>query len=397
MDIQYGIKNPIFLDMKKDREYMMKEIVPWMFKYATTVGKISAMNEPAEEFLLQYTRHQPLLDIITQHFFQQTPAFFALSYLKIYLDYYYPRGGTGKFIKALLDLIDTHGGRISTSTKITAIDPDHKIVTDQDGNQYHYHRLVWAADQKTLYRLAAAHLPAKQKVSADIQGRMALLDGKRGNDSIFTLYVAVDRGRQYFGDIASEHFFYTPSRTGQSQAGPIPYNASRVEMEKWLEKYLALTTYEIACPVLRDETLAPPGKTGLIISVLFDYQLTRQVLEMGWYEEMKQFCEKRMLEILSTSIYPDLQQDVIHQFSSTPLTMEQLTGNFEGAITGWSFTNHPLPAESRLPRIMNAIKTPIPGVYQAGQWTYSPSGLPISILTGKIAADRVIKDLKTKK
>ena len=42
---------------------------------------------------------------------------------------------------------------------------------------------------------------------------------------------------------------------------------------------------------------------------------------------------------------------------------------------------------------MNAIKTPIPGVFQAGQWTYSPAGLPISILTGKLAADRVIKEL----
>ena len=47
-----------------------------------------------------------------------------------------------------------------------------------------------------------------------------------------------------------------------------------------------------------------------------------------------------------------------------------------------------------LPRIMNAVKTPIPGVYQAGQWTYSPSGLPIALLTGKIAADQAIKDLK---
>jgi len=53
-----------------------------------------------------------------------------------------------------------------------------------------------------------------------------------------------------------------------------------------------------------------------------------------------------------------------------------------------------MPAESRLPKIMNAITTPIPGVYQAGQWTYSPSGLPISLLTGKIAADQVLKDLK---
>ncbi|HPG86886.1 MAG TPA: hypothetical protein PLQ29_09325 [Spirochaetales bacterium] len=41
-----------------------------------------------------------------------------------------------------------------------------------------------------------------------------------------------------------------------------------------------------------------------------------------------------------------------------------------------------------------SIRTPIPGVYQAGQWTFSPSGLPISILTGKLAADAVVKDLR---
>jgi phytoene dehydrogenase-like protein len=43
---------------------------------------------------------------------------------------------------------------------------------------------------------------------------------------------------------------------------------------------------------------------------------------------------------------------------------------------------------------MESVKTPIPNVYQAGQWTYSPSGLPISIMTGKIAADKVIKELR---
>ena len=37
--------------------------------------------------------------------------------------------------------------------------------------------------------------------------------------------------------------------------------------------------------------------------------------------------------------------------------------------------------------------TPIPNTYQAGAWTFSPSGLPISILTGKLAADRVNKAL----
>jgi phytoene dehydrogenase-like protein len=53
-----------------------------------------------------------------------------------------------------------------------------------------------------------------------------------------------------------------------------------------------------------------------------------------------------------------------------------------------------MPAVNSLPAVARSILTPIPGVYQAGQWTYSPSGLPISILTGKLAANRVLRDLR---
>jgi phytoene dehydrogenase-like protein len=52
-----------------------------------------------------------------------------------------------------------------------------------------------------------------------------------------------------------------------------------------------------------------------------------------------------------------------------------------------------MPAENRIPRILNAIKTPLRDVYQAGQWTYSPSGFPTAVITGKMAADQVTKDL----
>jgi hypothetical protein len=43
--------------------------------------------------------------------------------------------------------------------------------------------------------------------------------------------------------------------------------------------------------------------------------------------------------------------------------------------------------------IKRSIFTPLKDIYQAGQWTFSPSGLPISILTGKLAADKVHKKL----
>ncbi len=393
MKVQYGIDNPLFLDMKKDRQYMARVILPWMVKYALTAPKISALNKPVKEFLQKYTRNQSLLDIITQHFFDKTPAFFALSYLKLYLDYNYPRGGTGKFVEKFIGFIKDHGGQISTNTRITRVDAEGRVAFDDRGNEYRYKGLIWAADLKSLYSsLDVAKIKA-EPVKQAIATRRSEIADKRGNESIFTLYLEADLDKSYFASRASEHFFYTPSRKGQSMAGQIPTQGEREEVEKWLESYLSLTTYEISIPVMRDDSLAPAGKTGLIVSVLFDYHLSKHIESMGWYEDFKVLCENLMVNSLDGSIYPGIKQAIVKKFSATPLSIARITGNAEGAITGWSFGNQPMPAESRLPKIMNAVNTAIPGVYQAGQWTYSPAGLPISILTGKLAADRVIKQL----
>ncbi len=394
MEVQYGIDNPIFLDIQANREYMLKVIVPWIFKYAVIAPKIAKITAPTEEFLKRYTSNQSLLDIIAQHFFKETPAYFALSYMTLYLDYHYPRGGTGGLVSKLVEKIIKHNGVIRNKTEIVELDAGQKCLKDAQGQLHHYRRLIWAADQQALYRLLKVDNIADTKNREQVVERKSLISGKAGNDSIYTLFAGVNLDRKYFAEKCTGHFFYTPSRTGQSAAGPIPYGQDRASIENWLEKFFNLTTYEISIPALRDENMAPPGKTGLIISLLFDYRLAKQIEEQGWYEDYKRICEQSMLRLLNRTIFPGIETAVEHVFSSSPLTLQKLTGNHEGAITGWSFTNRPVPAESRLPKILNAIKTPIPGVYQAGQWTFSPSGLPVSLLTGKIAADRVIKDLK---
>ena len=393
LDVQYGIDNPVFLDMTKDRGYLVKVILPWMFKYAFTVRKITRLNKPVVKYLQQYTRNQSLLDIITQHFFRDTPTFFALSYLSLYLDYYYPLGGTGKLVEKLVAFIENQHGTICTNTEIASVDPDKRVVTDKQGRTYGYRRLVWAADQKFLYRCIDPENIADVRVRNAVLDRRAEIADKSGNDSVYTLFLALDLDKSYFSSRASEHFFYTANRTGQSAAGPIPTGGGRETIEKWLKEFYALTTYEISCPVMRDSTLAPQGKTGLIVSLLFDYQLTKHIEQMGWYEEFKSLSETHIINTLNSSIYPGFKESILHRFSSTPLTMAKLSGNSDGAITGWAFANDPMPAENRLPRILNSIKTPIPGIVQAGQWTFSPSGFPISILTGKLAADRVTKEL----
>jgi phytoene dehydrogenase-like protein len=394
MDIQYGIDNPLFLDPKEDWEYFIKEVFPWMFRYALTAPKIMSKNKPVLEYLQDFTSNQALLDIITQHFFTATPAFFALSYLKLYQDYYYPKSGTGEFSQKLVKFIRQHNGEIMTNTEISSIDINARTVTTVDHKTFKYQNMLWAADQKKLYeRVEMTSLTDKKTIEA-INKRKRLITDMSGNDSVFTLYLSVDLDKNYFGSICSEHFFYTASRDGQSKVGEPPSDGSWEEIQTWLEKFFALTTYEISIPALRDSSLAPTGKTGLIISVLFDYDLTSYINKKGWDKKFKKFVGQLMVHTLDKSIYPGIAGAVVDGFTSTPLTLQQKAGTTDGAITGWAFTNHPIPAENRLVRIANAINTPLPNVYQAGQWTYSPSGFPVALITGKLAADKIGKLLK---
>jgi phytoene dehydrogenase-like protein len=144
---------------------------------------------------------------------------------------------------------------------------------------------------------------------------------------------------------------------------------------------------------MRDASLAPEGQTGLIVSTLFNYALTKHIQALGWYEDFKRLMSRLIVALLDRSIYPGIEDAVTASFAATPLTIERVSGNSEGAITGWAFTNEFMPAVHDLPRVASSVRTPIPDTYQAGQWTYSPSGLPISILTGKLAADKILKDL----
>ncbi len=67
--------NTVFLDPRADRDYFIKAILPWMVKYAMTIGKVNALKEPVVTYLRRFTRNESLIDIITQHFFHGTPAF----------------------------------------------------------------------------------------------------------------------------------------------------------------------------------------------------------------------------------------------------------------------------------------------------------------------------------
>jgi hypothetical protein len=53
-----------------------------------------------------------------------------------------------------------------------------------------------------------------------------------------------------------------------------------------------------------------------------------------------------------------------------------------------------MPVINKIQISDRSVLTPIPEIYQAGQWAYSPAGVPMSILTGKLAADKILKKWK---
>ena len=153
MEVLYGIDNPYFRNLKDDKAFLMKEMLPWFIKFSFVIMRINRMQEPIESFLKKKSSNQSLNDIISQHFFRNTPVFFALGYFYVYTDYLYPKGGTGELPKAIKRKIIEWGGKIMTETEITKVVPSEKKLFDAQGNTHSYDTLIWSADLKTLYRI----------------------------------------------------------------------------------------------------------------------------------------------------------------------------------------------------------------------------------------------------
>jgi phytoene dehydrogenase-like protein len=405
MDVLYGIENPLFMDLKGDTKYLLKTLLPWFVKYQMNIGQVARLNKPVDAYLRQFTDNQQLIDMIVQHFFKDTPTFFALSYFGLYLDYNYPMGGTGALPGKLCAKMKELGGEILTGTEIFSVAPMAKTLRTGSGQSYSYDKLIWAANLKTLYNILEEESSLKPNGPKPWEAQKQKVLAHKGNDSVLTFFLGVNEPPDCFDKICGPHTFYTPDLQGLSSLNPSQWQQLATEdsftvdqkkyaLQKWTNAYLDLTTFEISIPVLRDASLAPEGRTGIIVSTLFDYDLVKYLERMGWYEEWKEAAKTHMVAVLTRGMFPTLDEKLEFGLTSSPLTIHKFSGNADGAITGWAFSKDGTPAEDRFKKISRSVLTPIPDIYQAGQWTFSPSGLPISILTGKLAADMADKDLK---
>lgn len=393
------LPNPVFKDPMGDPAYLFTRFLPWLPSFFSSVLYELRHHRPVEKVLERLTGNRSLQDMVCQHFFKGTPERFAFGYFENFMDYRYPLGGTGRLPETLERKFTEFGGSVTYGAEAVRIDAGSRRIIDAKGRMFPYDALIWAADLKSLYRrLDCSLLPPRVQARIRREGDRFL--AVPPGESVLSLFLGVDENPEKFRKISRGHFIYTPSARGLGNLRGERLEVLKAEFSDvteeeffaWLKEYCGKNSLEISIPVLKDSSLAPPGKTGIEVSILFDGAIALLAERRGWMDEFRERAADALIDALNGSVYPGLRGKILFRSIATPLSIASRFLTDGGAITGWSLESK-VPVPSSLPGVFSAVRTGIPRVWKAGQWSFSPSGVPIAILTGKIAASAAERSL----
>jgi prolycopene isomerase len=132
-----------------------------------------------------------------------------------------------------------------------------------------------------------------------------------------------------------------------------------------------------AVPTLDDPSLAPAGEHALTITSIARYDV-----ENSWRSDPEAY-QDAMLEPWEKP-FPGLRESLTFLEMATPLTLERITGNTNGAAYGWD--NVPSQTGGR----RSPHFTPIEGLFMSGHWTQPGSGTIRTLVSGFHTAQMVL-------
>jgi phytoene dehydrogenase-like protein len=139
----------------------------------------------------------------------------------------------------------------------------------------------------------------------------------------------------------------------------------------------------------QDPTLAPAGKTSLVVALPARYEYWKALAEdRAAYDEKKDQVARVVVSALEQR-FPGIGGDVEMVDVATPLTFERYTGNWKGSFEGWLIT--PQNADT----VMKPMSQTLPGLsgfYQCEQWVEPGGGLPTGVTSGRRLVQALCKE-----
>lgn len=276
-----------------------------------------------------------------------------------------PTGGFGAIAEAMRSMFVEAGGTVVTGAEVRRMVLSRGRVTGietADGRRFDAGAVVSAADPRRLY---LEHLP-REVVPARLRRRLPTLPT---TPPFFQVQLGVDLDLHAMRkELKRLNFVYTSNDVEQSMAR---FPGGDVERAAY---YLYVATFH-------QPEMAPPG----MHSVKLECPTTLVSGDIDWDRDKEAVADvfvRRAEELI-----PDLRRHVVVRRVYTPMDMVRRSGSLDGAFAGWALDARMLHRERP------AQRSPVPGLYLAGQWTRPLAGLPGVMVSGYSTAGLVLKDL----
>jgi len=264
----------------------------------------------------------------------------------------YPLGGSLPFARAIEQRYLDLGGAIQYSARVSKIlvENDRAVgVKLTDGTEHRGDVVISAADgHTTIFDMLDGHYVDEK------------IKGYYENLTLFPPLLLVALGiANSFEDVPS-----TVSGISFSLASPVVIDGKE-------RKRLAVKVYNF------DPSLAPPGKTVVIVGLNSDYDRWKQLREdPDRYRAEKEKTADQVIVALEQR-FPGISSQVEMRDVATPVTWERYTGNWRGSYEGW------FPTAKTMRMRMSKTLPGLDSFYMAGQWVEPGGGLPPAVMSGR--------------
>ncbi len=283
--------------------------------------------------------------------------------------FYYSKGGAQALADVFAKGVTKHGRELAfkaTVTKILVQDGKAAGVELADGNKISSRYIVSNIDGRQTF----LQLIGKQHLSPKF---VKELKETRLTEPTFLVSLGVDM------DLKAMGFDGTTIVYNRSDNIDDPWSGDSERCSLWIMMHS-----------LRDPSQAPEGMATVQIMTPFPYNYMdywkRETdgTRGKEYTELKEALADKFIAA-AEEIIPQLSKHIVCKDIATPLTFERYTLNSEGASHGW----FPAPGAK-----MHSQKTPIKNLYQAGHWTFPGFSIFSVVLSGRNAAQLVLKDMR---
>ena len=292
-------------------------------------------------------------------------------------DYWYPWRGIQSLMDDLAGSFRAHGGELRFKTLAEEIIVNRGRaagVRTAQGETLHARHIIYCGDMVRLY---TRMLPKGTAAPAFIDRITAAPVA----EPLVALYLGLDMPVEELRTLLKvHHTFHIPREGGKDIA---LVHDPDLHRDTWIE---------INAPCLDNPALAPEGKSALTVQTMTNYHWMNTWGtggdEAARPEEYRRLKEKVMDDLLHNleNVIPGVRQKVAYRDLGTPLSTIRFTLNKEGGSCAFTFDPDLAPF-SRQPA---QFRTPVRGLYMAGQWSLWPGGVVGAALSGKIVASHII-------